>query len=731
MICLAVTEPSAGSDVANIKTSAKLSADKSHYVVNGEKKWITNGIWADFFTVAVRTGGEGMKGISLLLLEKSMPGITCRKMKCSGVWCSGTTYISFENVIVPAANLIGKENKGFKYIVHNFNYERVIICAQAIASARCCYEEAWKHAHRRKTFGKALIEHQVIRFKLGEMIRGIESCQYWLDNLAFQVETMHHREADYKLGGTTALLKVQCTKVLEFCVREAAQIFGGLSFSRGGMGEKVERLSREVRSLAIPGGSEEIMIDLGVRMSTKIAQLGHQIQENGPMFAKQLALAKKVGVNTEIFGDGNPFADPSWYQTYNTVFYNESHKRLRGWMRNLCEKLLVPNITEWDEAGQIPLSILSELYGEGIGCLAAGPPYSGVNLSVLSGVKIDPFHELVAIDEISRIASGGVVGVLWTGVSSTVSILRSAGGGKFFDDVVNQVLKGQKRIALAVAEPDVSGHDLSKISTSLNPDNTLTGVKNYVTNGGLADYYIVAARQGVSGDSISLVLVERGTAGGVTVEKMKCTGCWSSATAVVRFENAKILAVVGQPGQGASLLDASLDHERWVMAVESIRFARVCYEEALKHAGVREAFGKKLIHHQGIRFKLGEMARQIEGAFAWLEMITYQLACRKAIAHSPDLGGAIALLKLHSTKLFEYCAREASQILGSLSYTRGGAGGKVERLNREVRAIALTFGSEEVLLDQGVKKIQKLAVEAKKRIKDQQSSESSATEARL
>jgi alkylation response protein AidB-like acyl-CoA dehydrogenase len=122
IICLAVTEPTAGSDVANLKCTAKKSADGKHYIVNGEKKWITNGVFADYFTVAVRTGGEGMGGVSLLLVERS-EGVKTQQMKCSGVWSSGTTYVTFEDVKVPVENLIGKENQGFKYIMYNFNHE--------------------------------------------------------------------------------------------------------------------------------------------------------------------------------------------------------------------------------------------------------------------------------------------------------------------------------------------------------------------------------------------------------------------------------------------------------------------------------------------------------------------------------------------------------------------------------------------------------------------------------
>lgn len=103
----------AGSDVANLTCEAKLSDDGKHYIVNGEKKWITNGVWSEYFTTAVRTGGEGMNGISVLLIERSAGGVSTRKMDCQGVWSSGTTYITFEDVKVPVENLIGKENQGF------------------------------------------------------------------------------------------------------------------------------------------------------------------------------------------------------------------------------------------------------------------------------------------------------------------------------------------------------------------------------------------------------------------------------------------------------------------------------------------------------------------------------------------------------------------------------------------------------------------------------------------
>jgi alkylation response protein AidB-like acyl-CoA dehydrogenase len=270
-ICLCITEPTAGSDVAAIKTTAVRSGD--FYIVNGEKKWITNGIFADWFTVAVKTGdlpSSAASAISLLMIHKSMPGVKTRRMDCQGVHSSGTTYIEFENVKVPTSNLIGIEGDGFKYIMKNFNHERWGFVVQANRFSRVCLEESIKYALKRKTFGKPLIDHEVIRWKIAEMIRQIESTHAWLETITFQMNTLDN--AMTILGGPISLLKAHSTKIFEYCAREASQIFGGNSYTKSGMGEKIERLYRDVRAYAIPGGSEEILLDLGVRQAVKRMQ---------------------------------------------------------------------------------------------------------------------------------------------------------------------------------------------------------------------------------------------------------------------------------------------------------------------------------------------------------------------------------------------------------------------------------------------------------------------------
>ena len=275
VICLAITEPYAGSDVANIQCTATLSPCGKFYEVSGEKKWITNGTFADYFTVAVRTGGEGsgMAGISLLLVERAFPGVNTTQMKCGGAWSSGTAYITLDKVRVPVENLIGELNQGFKAIMYNFNHERWGVTVQCVRLARVCVEESLTWASKRRTFGKKLHEHPVIRAKIGEMARQVEATQAQLELVTYQMSRMGYQEQVQKLGGTLALLKAQATRTFEFCAREAVQIFGGSGYTRTGQGQRVERLYREVRAYAIPAGSEEIMIDLGVRSAIKTAKL--------------------------------------------------------------------------------------------------------------------------------------------------------------------------------------------------------------------------------------------------------------------------------------------------------------------------------------------------------------------------------------------------------------------------------------------------------------------------
>ncbi|PGG97631.1 hypothetical protein AJ79_09141 [Helicocarpus griseus UAMH5409] len=265
--CLGITEPDAGSDVANIRTTAKRNGNK--YIVNGAKKWITNGIWADYCTAAVRTGGPGRKGISLLIIPLTVKGVTRRRMENSGVNASGSTFIEFDDVEVPAENLIGTENHGFKYIMSNFNPERLGMATACIRLARVCVEDAYNYAITRETFGQPLIANQIIRAKFSKFGQLIEPCQAFLEQLAYTIQTSAKAGKEVDVGGMTALLKVMSTRCLEKVCREAQQVMGGAGYNKSGKGARIEQISRDVRVYVVGGGSEEILRDLAVRQEMK------------------------------------------------------------------------------------------------------------------------------------------------------------------------------------------------------------------------------------------------------------------------------------------------------------------------------------------------------------------------------------------------------------------------------------------------------------------------------
>ncbi|MDG2417030.1 MAG: acyl-CoA dehydrogenase family protein [Pelagibacterales bacterium] len=256
--CLGVTEPSGGSDVAGIKTKAVRDGD--HFIINGSKMFITSGMRADYYVIACRTGGPGTSGISAIVVEKGTPGFTQTPLKKMGWLSSDTAALYFDDVRVPVENLIGGENSGWMGIMSNFSQERLGLAAGMNAYSQICIDEAVAWAKDRKTFGKSLIENQVIKHKLAEMSRKVNATKAYMELLTWKVMNGEQPIADL------ALLKVQASKTMEYCAREAMQILGGAGYLKANSGPgKVERIYREVRVNAIGGGSEEIMLDLASR----------------------------------------------------------------------------------------------------------------------------------------------------------------------------------------------------------------------------------------------------------------------------------------------------------------------------------------------------------------------------------------------------------------------------------------------------------------------------------
>jgi acyl-CoA dehydrogenase len=257
---LAVTEPSGGSDVAALRTTARRDGDE--YVVDGEKTFITSGMRADVYTVAVRTdpASRGARGVSLLLVERDAPGFTRTRLQKMGWWASDTAHLRFDAVRVPAANLLGAEGEGFRAIMHNFNGERFALAANALGFAWVCYVEALAWARERHTFGQRLVDHQVVRHRFVDMLARIEATRALLEDVAWRLD--HETPATAELVASVCMAKNTATRTMQFCADAAVQTLGGLGYVRG---TKSERIYREVKVNMIGGGAEEILKDLAAR----------------------------------------------------------------------------------------------------------------------------------------------------------------------------------------------------------------------------------------------------------------------------------------------------------------------------------------------------------------------------------------------------------------------------------------------------------------------------------
>ena len=254
---LAITEPGGGSDVARLRTTARLDGD--HWVIDGEKTFITSGLRADWLTVAVRTGGPGAGGISLIAVPGASPGLERTELDKMGWWCSDTAHLRFEGVRVPADHLIGLENAGFRMIMANFNGERLLMSAGACAFAQVCLDEALDWARTRQTFGQPLVAHQVVKHRLMDMRMRIRASEALLQEVCARFEA-HPNDPD--TVADLCLLKNQATQTMQFCADAAVQTLGGMGYMRG---TKSERIYREVKVMMIGGGAEEIMKELAAR----------------------------------------------------------------------------------------------------------------------------------------------------------------------------------------------------------------------------------------------------------------------------------------------------------------------------------------------------------------------------------------------------------------------------------------------------------------------------------
>ena len=253
---LAITESGGGSDVAGLKARAvrKTVDGREYYEINGSKTFITSGARADFYTVAVRTGGGGHAGVSLIMVPRNAPGFSSgQPLRKMGWWVSDTAELFFENCLVPVENLIGEEGRGFPMITSNFQSERLTLALMANVTAELALNQALAYAAERKAFGSTLTGHQTIRHKLADMATRLEASREFTYRCAARME------AGEMIFKEISMAKNFATDTCDQITYDAVQIFGGMGYMRESL---VERLYRDARILSIGGGTREVMNEI-------------------------------------------------------------------------------------------------------------------------------------------------------------------------------------------------------------------------------------------------------------------------------------------------------------------------------------------------------------------------------------------------------------------------------------------------------------------------------------
>lgn len=246
-----VTEPAAGSDVAGIKTRAVRDGD--HWVINGSKIFITNGVYGDLYFVAAKTdpNAKGSRGISMFIVEKGTPGFSVgRSLKKHGWRSSDTAELFFDNVRVPAENLLGEENKGFYAVMKNFQHERIMLAAMGVGEAQKALDLTIENVKQRQAFGGSLFDKDVIRQKLAQAQTQVDAARNYLYYVAWL--DAQGAECIKQVSG----LKAWACEVTNQVMYECVQLHGGMGFMEESV---IERMYRDARVLTIGGGATEVM----------------------------------------------------------------------------------------------------------------------------------------------------------------------------------------------------------------------------------------------------------------------------------------------------------------------------------------------------------------------------------------------------------------------------------------------------------------------------------------
>jgi alkylation response protein AidB-like acyl-CoA dehydrogenase len=647
--CLGITEPGAGSDVANIQTTAR--RDGSDWVINGSKIFITNGKRADFCLLVARTDKPaGYEGFSLFLVDHDLPGFhVSRTLDKLGMRSSDTAELALDDVRVPGEALLGEEGQGFPQIMWELQGERVIGSAGSIAGAWHALEATMDYARGRHAFGRPIASFQALRHAFAEMATELEAVRQLLYDVAMAWE-----RGEYPVAGV-AMAKLQAGLVVNRVMNRCLQIHGGHGYVAGAW---IERAWRDSRLLRIGGGTDEIMREIVSRtLKSPVPEPGSAGRPH-----QRLAALPRYGL------------------------FTEDHDALRAGVREFVEKALAPHAEDWERAGDFPVR---EIFAEAGRVGLFGAKYE----EAYGGTGPDLVADAVITEELVRCGSGGVAAALGAHKDLASLYVHRFGSEDQRRRWLTPSVEGRSIGALAVTEPE-AGTDVAAIRTLADRDGDgwrLHGTKTFVTNGPLADYVVVAAvtDPDAGHDGMSLFVVERDSPG-FEARRLETIGWRTSHTGELSLDGVRVPAgsLLGEEGRGFHHVMANFEWERLVMALAAVAAAQRTLDMAMAYADARSAFGRPVSRFQVWRHRFADLATEIAAA----RSLTYH-ALRKVVAGEPAVR-EVSMAKWYACELDWKVADEAVQALGGYGYMKEFP---AERAWRDARLGPVGGGTTEIM----------------------------------
>ncbi|ODN03021.1 putative acyl-CoA dehydrogenase 6, partial [Orchesella cincta] len=683
---------SAGSDVASTQTKAVRKGDD--LIINGQKMWITNSLQADWMCLLANTSdgnkyknkslicvpmkSKGIKNcfsnskISLRILLKAehfFAGITRQKIHKLGNDSSDTGIIFFEDVRVPAKNIIGEEGAGFLYQMLQFQEERLAVCAGALKPIDLILSETIDYTRQRKAFGKSILDNQYVYFRLCELASENEA----LRALTYKAIDMFIHGQDVTRLASMAKLKAGrlSREVGDTCL----QFWGGMGYTREA---SVSRFFRDARLLSIGGGADEIMLEIIAKL-LNISPASPKKNSNNSI---------NVSAPSNLILSLRKRHNASYSSQLSDSFYNEDQKLLQARVAKFLEEDVMPHVVEWESAEESPTNELVRKLGkEGLLGTRFPKEYGGQGISYK--------YQAAYLEQMGTVPAAGPVAGVIGHTEICLPALSRFGSDELKREFLVPSLAGQLLACLGVSEPH-AGSDVSQIKTTakqVGDDLIINGQKMWITSGMKADWICLLANTSTKSkhSNKSLICVPLNTEG-VHRVKIHKIGWNSSDTAQLFFDNVRVPVknIIGEEGSGFFYQMLQFQEERLGLVLCNLQALDRCIAETIDYTRSRQVRGKSVLDNQVVYFRLGELATEIES----LRAITYRAV--DMMVSGEDVTRLASMAKLKLGRLSRSVADSCLQYWGGRGYTRDVF---ISRFFLDGRLNPIGAGADEIMLE--------------------------------